>query len=529
MNETMNLNLSSSPHVRSRLNTTNVMLQVIISLIPVTVVGVINFGLSSLITICASIVTAVVCEWLFDKITKRKNTVNDLSAVVTGLLLALCLPAGVPLYIPILGAAFSILVVKCFFGGLGKNFMNPALAGRCFLLISFSNTVTAYKFDGVTSATPLAQMAAGEHVSLMKTFLGLTNGVLGDSILAMLIGGIFLLAIHAITIEIPAAVLISFTCFMALFGGHGFDPYFLGMSICGGGIVMAAIFMATDPVTSPMSTAGKVLYGVLIGVIAGIFRVFATAADSVSYSVVIANLAVPLIDMYIVPKPFAYRKNAKKAIEGGSSEKKAKGGFPTPAIALLAITLIAGLLLSAVYTNTKANIARQEYEAKMEAYQEVMPGAVKVDLDKAMNKKISKISDKVYGTKWGNVYINEMADGTDKSGKVTQYAISVTSADGYAGNITLTVGFKADGTINGIHFTELNETAGMGMRCNEPEFRDQFNGRKVDTFTLNKSGSASSDSEINSVSGASISSGAVVNAVDAAIDFFNNNVVKGGN
>ncbi|MCC8161878.1 MAG: RnfABCDGE type electron transport complex subunit D, partial [Lachnospiraceae bacterium] len=247
-------NVSSSPHVRSKLTTGSVMLDVILCLMPVTVMGIWHFRLQAVLVILMSIVTATLTEFVFDYIAGRENTLKDGSAVLTGLLLALCLPAGVPLYIPFAGALFAVLIVKCFFGGLGHNFMNPALGGRCFLLISFSGIVTNYAVDGYSSATPLAQMAEGTAVSVTQMLVGNTSGVIGNSVAALFIGGLILWAMGGITFEIPVATLVSFAAFVAIFGGQGFDPVFILAHLAGGGIVMAAFFMATDPGTSPVTS-----------------------------------------------------------------------------------------------------------------------------------------------------------------------------------------------------------------------------------------------------------------------------------
>lgn len=305
-------NVSSSPHVRSPLTTGEVMRDVILALLPATVIGVWVHGLHAFLVIAMSIVTAVMTEFIFDYICKKPNTVTDGSAVVTGLLLALCLPASVPLYVPFAGALFAILVVKCLFGGLGKNFMNPALAGRCFLLLSFSTAVTTYAVDGVSMATPLADMANGQAVSITGMLLGTSNGVMGSSVIGLLIGGLFLWAVGGITLEIPVSAILSFCVFMGLFGGQGFDPSFLLAHIAGGGIVMGAVFMATDPVTSPVTSRGQILFGVLVGVLSGLFRVFGSAADSVSYAIILSNLFVPLIDEHFIPVPYGNRVKKKE-------------------------------------------------------------------------------------------------------------------------------------------------------------------------------------------------------------------------
>jgi RnfABCDGE-type electron transport complex G subunit len=490
------------------------MYDVILSLMPATFFGIYHFGLHAFLVIAVSVLTAVLTEFIFDYIAKKPNTIKDGSAIVTGLLLALCLPASVPLYIPLAGSLFAILVVKCFFGGLGKNFMNPALAGRCFLLVSFSGTVTNFAVDGMSSATPLVDLAAGGTVNITDMFLGFTNGVIGCSVAALALGGLYLWVIGGITFEIPVAALVSFSLFIGLFGGQGFDPLFILAHLCGGGIVMGAIFMATDPVTSPVTSTGQLLYGALVGILSGVFRVYASSADSVSYAIIISNMVTPLIDEISVPKPYGYRVKA-------STEKKQ---LPRSAIVLCVITLIAGVCLSGVYALTKSAIEEQQMAANVASYQEVCPDAVDFAYDDTISAAVDALGGAVYGTDFGKAYINDVVVGTDASGNTVGYVISATSADGFDGNITLSLGISTDGTINGISFTELNETAGMGMRCADADFKDQFSGVNVEKFTLNKAGGSTADNEIDSVSGASISSGAVVNAVNAALDFYAANI-----
>lgn len=508
MNDNL-LNVSSSPHIRQKLTTGNVMFDVVLALLPATVFGIYRYGLHAFLVIACSILAAELTEWIFDYIVKKPNTLKDGSAVVTGLLLALSLPHSVPLYIPVLGGIFAILFVKCFFGGLGKNFMNPALAARCFLLISFGSTMTSFSIDGVSSSTPLAALRAGEVISVPDIYLGFSNSVIGGSALALLLGGLLLWVMGGITIEIPASCILAFTAFMVFFGGQGFDVPFLLTHICAGGILMGAFFMATDPVTSPMTSRGQILYGIIIGILAGLFRVKGTAADSVSYAIIISNMLVPFIDKLPVPKPLGYKNGEYKDYE-----------FPKAAVNLAGITLIAGLALSSVYLLTKDAIGEQKEAANAASYQEVCPGAVSFETDAAMKEAIDALGGDVYDAQYGKTYINKAVAGMAEDGTVAGYVISVTSGDGFDGNITLSMGIAPDGTVNGISFTELNETAGMGMKCGDDEFKGQFAGVKTDAFTLNKAGGSTADNEIDSVSGASISSGAVVNAVNTALAFF---------
>ncbi|MBQ6386407.1 MAG: RnfABCDGE type electron transport complex subunit D [Lachnospiraceae bacterium] len=512
-------NVSSSPHVRSKLSTGRVMYDVILSLLPATVIGCWHFGMKAVIVVLASVITAVASEAVFDKIRGQALTVKDGSAVVTGLLLALCLSPEVPLYIPILGALFAIIIVKCLFGGLGKNFMNPALAARCFLLISFSGTMTRYvPADAVSTATPLVDLAEGKAVNMTQLFMGFTPGVIGCSILGLLIGGLYLWVTGGITWEIPVAALGSFSIFVILFGGQGPDPMFLAAHLCGGGIMMGALFMATDPVTSPVTRPGQLLYGACVGIFSGLFRIFGSSADSVSYAIILSNLFTPMIDQFIVPKPYAYQKSGSGE-EGFFSMKLMK-----PALILCAITFVAGVALSGVFDLTREAIEAQELAAQMASYQEVLPDAQEFEPSADGQAVIDSLEGGVYGTDFGRVHINGAYEGKDASGNVTGYVVSVTTSDGYDGDVTLSAGISADGTLQGISFTELNETAGMGMRADEPEFKDQFSGVNVEKFTLNKAGGSTADDEIDSISGASVTSGAVVNAVNAAIDFFNTNL-----
>jgi len=518
-------NISSSPHVRSKLSTGHVMLDVILALVPATAVGIYHYGLSAFLVVLTSVATAVLTELVFDKICGKGNTIKDLSAAVTGLLLALCLPPDISLNIVFIGSVFAVLIVKNFFGGLGKNFMNPALAGRCFLLISFGTKMTRYAIDGVAGATPLARMS-DTAVSVTNMFMGADYGVIGSSAFALMIGGFYLLVIDAITWQIPAATLGSFALFVVLFGGRGFDVPFLLAHLCGGGIVMAAFFMATDPVTSPVSGQGQFLFGCCVGVLSGLFRLFGSSADSVSYAVIVSNLVVPLIDEFIVPRPYAYSKKETEKQQmramGYTKKTAPKKPFPIPmpAMVLLGVAVVAGILLSGVYTMTKDTIEEQKALANAASYKEVLPTAETFAFDDTAKGAIEALEGGVYGTGFGKAYINDALVGMDASGNVTGYVISATTAEGFDGDITISLGINADGTLSGLAFTELNETAGMGMRADEPEFKGQFSGIPAQQLSLNKAGDSTADNEIDSISGASVTSGAVINAVNAAIDFY---------
>lgn len=298
-----NYNISSSPHVRSKVTTGNIMLMVIIALLPATAFGIVNFGLSALLVVLVTVASAVLTEYLYQKLMHRKVTISDCSAVVTGLLLALNMPPTAPWWMCVLGSVFAILVVKQVFGGLGQNFMNPALGARCFLLISFTGRMTTFVYDGVTGATPLALLKAGEKVNVFDMFLGNIGGTIGEtSVVAILIGAIFLLAKGIIDIRIPASYILSFAVFVLIFGG--FDVTYLAAHLCGGGLMLGAWFMATDYVTCPITPNGKILFGVCLGILTGVFRLFGGSAEGVSYAIIISNLMVPLIEKVTLPKPF---------------------------------------------------------------------------------------------------------------------------------------------------------------------------------------------------------------------------------
>lgn len=520
--------VSSSPHLRNPLTTGNVMLDVIYGLLPVTFFGIWHFGPYAALVIIASIVSAVATESVFNYITKRPNTVWDCSAVLTGLLLALCLPSRCPIYVPVIGSMFGILVAKCFFGGLGQNFMNPALAGRAFLLISFGKVMTNYSYDAVGSVTPLAAYNGSGSVSLLDMFLGFATGHIGISVICILIGGIWLLATDTISWEVPVASTLSFWFFLIVMGDKGIDPYYLAVEFCGGGFALGAFFMATDPVTNPMTWSGQLIFGCLYGFLSAVFRTKGSMADTTTFAIIIANMATPLIDRMPVPHPFGVGKKGASTIP--SLEELAhpkKKGIPKSAVILMAITLIAGGGLACVYMVTSTTIAENERKAAFAAYESVLPG-MEITSDDEITAKVEEFRETGYGDgAFGRVFIHEAVVGKDSSGNVSGYAISVSSMEGYDGEVKLSVGILPDGTVTGISFTSIHETAGMGMLANTDSWKSQFTDKNVASFKLNKAGGSTADDEIDSVSGASITSGAVVNAVNAALDFFHNNIVTG--
>ena len=299
-------NVSSSPHIRDRIKSSNIMLMVVIALLPATIFGIWNFRREDAwILVVVTTAAAVFAEYIWEKLMHKPVTVNDFSAVVTGLLLALNLPPTLPWWMGAVGSVFAIIVVKQLFGGLGQNFMNPALAARCFLLICFTGRMTYFVYDGVTGPTPLANLKAGEAVNTMDMLFGFTRGTIGEtSVIAIMIGAMFLILMGVIDLRIPGSYIVSFVVFIVLFGGHGLDAQYITAHLCGGGLMLGAWFMATDYVTSPITSSGKIIYGICMGLLTGLFRLFGGSAEGVSYAIIISNLLVPLIEKVTLPKPF---------------------------------------------------------------------------------------------------------------------------------------------------------------------------------------------------------------------------------
>lgn len=299
------MKVSSNPHIRSKFTTSNIMIAVVIALLPAMGFGIYNFGIDALVLVLVTVATTVLTEFLFEKLLHKKVTIGDFSAVVTGLLLALNLPPAAPWWIGVVGGVFAILVVKMLFGGLGQNFMNPALGARCFLLISYTSIMCNFDCDTYTGATPLAALKAGESVNVLDMIVGRTAGTIGEtSMIAIVIGACFLILLGIIDLKIPGSYIVSFVIFLIFFGGHGLDFSYISAHLAGGGLMLGAFFMATDYVTRPITKKGQYVYGIFLGIMTGIFRVFGPSAEGVSYAIIIGNLLVPLIEKVTLPKAF---------------------------------------------------------------------------------------------------------------------------------------------------------------------------------------------------------------------------------
>ncbi len=298
------LNVSSSPHVRDQVTTQNIMLDVAIAMIPASAYGVYQFGVKAALILLISVLSCILSEYVFETLMGKPITVSDGSALVTGMILGLNMPPAIPLWIPFLGGVFAIIVVKQLYGGLGQNFMNPALAARCFLLISFAGKMTDFTYsDAVAGPTPLAALKVGDVVDITSMFIGKISGTIGEvSVIALLVGAAYLLFRKVISIRIPAVYLITFAVFVFIFGQH--DLMYVLTHLCGGGLIFGAFFMATDYVTSPITPKGQILFGVLLGVLTGLFRLFGASAEGVSYAIIISNILVPLIEKISLPVAF---------------------------------------------------------------------------------------------------------------------------------------------------------------------------------------------------------------------------------
>ena len=298
------LHVSASPHIHSARTTQSVMLDVVIALLPAAIAGVILFGLSALAVLVCCVAVSVLSEFVFNLILKKEQTVGDLSAVVTGLLLALNLPANVPLWQAGVGSVFAIIVVKCLFGGLGHNLVNPAITARVSMLVAFGSMAqAAFPLDAVAGATPLVELAAGNSPSLTDLFLGKTGGAIGETCtLALLIGGIYLLCRRVIRWHLPVAFI--GTVFLFTLALVGFDFTAALAWTLSGGLFIGAIFMATDYVTSPATPLGMFVFGVLAGVLTVVIRFFGNYPEGVSFAILLMNIMTPFIDKWTARKPF---------------------------------------------------------------------------------------------------------------------------------------------------------------------------------------------------------------------------------
>lgn len=315
-----NFVVSGTPHVRSKESIQSIMRDVIIALVPAAAAGIWFFGVKALILMVASIVSAVFFEWLYQKVMKKPVTISDLSAVVTGLLLAMNMPAAAPVWVAVVGSAFAIIFAKQLFGGLGQNFINPALAGRAFLLASYPTEMTSWTSagnfgaDAVATATPLAQLKGGvmPDASFTDVLVGNIGGCIGETCaIALIIGGLYLIAKHVISWKVPVIYIATVFILTAAIGRNGLRvPAY---EIFAGGLMLGAFFMATDYASSPVTPKGQIIFAVGCGLITTLIRIFGGYPEGVSYSILIMNLAVPLIERFTEPTIFGALPKVKEA------------------------------------------------------------------------------------------------------------------------------------------------------------------------------------------------------------------------
>ena len=330
--KSLKLIASSSPHIRTNEDTRSIMLDVIIALMPALVMGVYVFGWRALTVTLVSVASCVVWEWLYRKVMKKSSSIGDLSAVVTGIILAMNVPVGMPLGQLIVGDLVAIVVVKQLFGGIGKNFVNPALAGRAFLLGSYACVMTFWidparnkaplmgsTVDVITHATPLSYMKNGdmaglkEAYSLADVFLGKVGGSLGEiSALLLIIGGVYLIVRKVINWHTPVAYIVTVAVLSLLFPKAGSGVAWMLYSIFGGGLMLGAFFMATDYATSPVTKKGQLIFGIGCGLLTSFIRLFGSLPEGVSFSIILMNILVPHIEHLTTPKPFGTVKEKKK-------------------------------------------------------------------------------------------------------------------------------------------------------------------------------------------------------------------------
>ena len=484
------------------------MRDVVIAMIPTSLFGIWQFGVKALAIILVTVAAAVLSEYAWEKFMHKKITIDDWSAVVTGMILALNMPVTVPLWLPALGALFAIIVVKQLYGGLGRHFMNPALAARCFLLISFAGMMNDFSvanhigYDAVSGATPLAIMSAGGTVNFGSLFLGTIPGNIGEvSKIALLIGAAWMIYRNVVTQRIPVGYIGTFAVIAFIHGG--FSLSYMFCQVFAGGLIFGAFFMADDFVTSPITPMGQWLYGAFLGIITAIFRYGAGAPEGVSYAILLGNLIAPTIDHYTVPVAFGRRVQKKTTIKADTTR-------------LFAITLIAGLALGSVYLLTLGPIQKSRDEKAKVTYQASFPAADHLEYIADEAAALEKANAEIASSGIDKVTVDHVLEAYDASNNLIGYVINTTSGSGYGGDVSVATGISKDGKLTGIGFTAIGETPGLGMNATKDEFKDQFVGKDAVQLEYVKNGAAGA-AEFNAVSGASRTSGAVRDAVNAAV------------
>ena len=525
------LRTSVPPQLAQATSTTSIMLDVIVALIPALGMSVYLFGPRVLVLTLISVGACVLSEYLYRRLTHQSNTLRDCSACVTGLLLAMCLPAASPYWVPLLGGVFAIVVVKQFYGGLGKNFMNPALAGR-MLLSTFPFLMTTWvdaldylpvwgEMDAVTSPTPMAALHSGRlpELDMGQMLLGQHGGSIGEvSIFMLLLGGLYLIMRRVISPRIPAAFLGTVAVLTFLFPQDGTSLEWMTAQLCSGGLVLGAFFMATDYTTSPVTPRGQVLYGVGCGLLTVLLRYYGSYPDGVGWAILTMNCLVWLMDRAGMPRRFgverftAVREGLRAAGESLSEIKFVNPGRPSPlswgtmpgeryldqlrpqakaAGILLAVVMVTGLGIYSTYWLTSLDTQRSELRAEEALLAQVMPGA--------------EISTE---TPYRAPNALSITAGY-RENELLGYCVEV-QTHGFSGPITMVVGVDLNGQVTGVAVTDHSESTGMGTMAMENAQLRKYVGM---SGTIRTSGANS----VDVVTGATATSEAITAGVNQAL------------
>lgn len=532
------------PQVGQPSTTSSMMGEVMVALLPALVMGVFFFGFRVLVLTAVSIGSCLLFEYLYRRLTGQGNTLQDLSACVTGMLLAMSLPAAAPYWAPVLGSAFAIILVKQFYGGLGKNFMNPALAGR-MLLATFPMLMTNWSqpldrlalvgADAVSTATPMSYLHAGALPvqSLRQLLLGMQGGCMGEvSSFMLLLGGGYLMLRRVISPRIPLSFLGTVALLALLFPAQGVDPLlWMGAQLLSGGLLLGALFMATDPTTSPVTPRGQLLFGIGCGALTMLLRYHSSYPEGVGWAILTMNCCVWLLDRAGLPRRFgtgrfsvlqAWVQRARASLAQIkfvkpnwklrlAEEGKAPGEAYLDQIRAHAMTLghlgvvvlATGVVIFGVHRFTDLNTARAETRLQQELLQQVMPQA-------------TFVSETPYRAN-GALSIQAAYS---QDNQLLGYCVQV-QTQGFGGALTTEVGVSLDGAVTGVAVLDHKETSVVGTKAMTDEFLDQFIGL---SGTINLSGSNS----VDAVSGATATCQAITNGVNRALAIVANLDVEGG-
>lgn len=475
--------LRPAPHIHCGQTVSKVMLTVLVSLLPASVASLYLFGWGAAQVIVACVVGAVASEALCLRLRGKPVQVSDLSAAVTGLLLALTLPPASPIWMCLLGGLVAIALGKQVFGGLGANPFNPALVARVFLVISFPDLMTRWiaPFDAASSATPLAT-ATSLGQNGLRYLLGTHAGCLGEtSALALLIGGLYLLVKGIIDWRVPVSILGTVTVFSLCAGA---DPLFQLLS---GGILLGAFFMATDWVTSPYTRSGRLLFGTGIGLVTMIIRLWGSYPEGVSFAILFMNALTPLINLITRPKP------QTQSVGEVAEKKKGDRALARILVTMAAVSAVSGIILAIFFAAMNPRIELRRQQEIGEGFRVMFPEAAAFEPVDLGERAPKRVNNPIFLVK-------------DTAGERMGIAF-VTTPPGFQGDITLAVGLDVEGRqLVGVQVLAHTETAGLGSRVADPEYLQQFTGKRVsDDFTLSK--------DVDGISGATVSSAAVANGV----------------